>query len=78
LLSVRNLNEPGEYEKARRRPAPTVTVSVDGGAPRSVRAATLGGAARAAGCQLPPEADPDDPLVAGDVVALSAARGERD
>jgi molybdopterin-guanine dinucleotide biosynthesis protein A len=77
LLSVRNLNEPGEYETARQRPAPTVAVSVDGGAPRSMRAATLGAAARAAGCPLPPEADPDDPLVAGDVVALSAARAGR-
>jgi molybdopterin-guanine dinucleotide biosynthesis protein A len=78
LLSLRNLNEPGEYEQARQRPAPTVAVSVDGGEPRSVRAATLGAAARAAGCELPPEADPDDPLVAGDVVALSAARAGRD
>jgi molybdopterin-guanine dinucleotide biosynthesis protein A len=78
LLSVRNLNEPGEYEKARQRPAPTVAVSVDGGTPRSVRAATLGAAARATGCRLPPEADPDDPLVAGDVVALSAATAGRD
>jgi molybdopterin-guanine dinucleotide biosynthesis protein A len=74
LLSLHNLNEPGEFERARRRPAPTVSVSVDGGAPRLVRAATLGAAARAARCELAPEQDPEDPLVAGDVVALSAAR----
>lgn len=77
LLSLRNLNEPGEYERARQRPAPTVAISLDGGAPRNVRAATLGAAARAAGCELPAAADPDDPLVAGDVVALSAARAAR-
>jgi molybdopterin-guanine dinucleotide biosynthesis protein A len=77
LLSLRNLNEPREYEQARKRPAPVVAVRVGGGTPRNVRAATLGAAARAAGCELPVDADPDDPLVAGDVVALSAARAER-
>lgn len=78
LRSLHNLNEPAEYEEARHRAAPpTVAVSVDGGPPRTVEAATLGAAARAAGCALPPGADPQDPLVAGDVVKLSAARAGR-
>jgi molybdopterin-guanine dinucleotide biosynthesis protein A len=73
LLSLRNLNEPGDYEQARRRAAPAVSVSVDGGPPQACEAATLGAAARAVGCSVG-ERDPDTPLVAGDLVALSAAR----
>ena len=61
LDSVLNLNEPPDYEAARARPAPEVTVSVYGalrrrGAggrePVSLRAATLGAAAAAVGIEL--------------------------
>jgi molybdopterin-guanine dinucleotide biosynthesis protein A len=83
LLSLHNLNAPNDYAEARRRPAPTIAVRVDGARPRAHEAATLAAAARAAGCPLETAAptvngrrasDPDEPLVAGDVVALSAAR----
>jgi molybdopterin-guanine dinucleotide biosynthesis protein A len=61
LDSVLNLNEPADYEAARRRPAPAVTVRrfgalsriAPGGAdPAVVEAATLGEAAAAAGIAL--------------------------
>ena len=60
LDSVLNVNTPGDYQAARRRPAPEVTVELsaalaqDGrpGRPRKVRAATVAAAAAAAG--LPP------------------------
>jgi molybdopterin-guanine dinucleotide biosynthesis protein A len=82
LDSLLNLNEPGEYEAARRRPAPPVSVGRgDGSAPRAIRAATLGAAATAAGVRLGdgvlatlngrPADDPQEPLVAGDTVALA-------
>ncbi len=83
LLSLHNLNAPNDYADARRRPAPTIAVRVDGGRPRAHEAATLLGAAGAAGCTLDtaaprvngrPAADPNEPLVAGDLVELSAAR----
>jgi hypothetical protein len=45
LDSVLNLNEPAEYEAARARPAPEVTVRVVGADPALVPAATLGEAA---------------------------------
>jgi molybdopterin-guanine dinucleotide biosynthesis protein A len=81
LDSLLNLNEPGEYEAARSRPAPPVSVAHDdGSAPRTIRAATLAAAASAAGIELGdgvlatlngrPVGDPQEPLVAGDVVAL--------
>lgn len=63
--AVRNLNAPGDYEAARARPAPEVEVAGVG----VVRAATVGAAARAAGVVLPEGADPELPLVDGDVVA---------
>jgi len=66
LDSLVNLNEPSEYEAARARPAPEVTVERFG----TVRAATLGAAAAAAGMELEPGQDPFWPLVAGDVVAF--------
>jgi len=47
LDSLTNLNEPADYEAARERPAPEVTVAGVG-----VRAATLGAAAAAAGVAL--------------------------
>jgi molybdopterin-guanine dinucleotide biosynthesis protein A len=60
LDSVLNVNTPGDYQAARRRPPPEVTVELaatlvpDGrpGRPRKVRAATVAAAAAAAG--LPP------------------------
>jgi molybdopterin-guanine dinucleotide biosynthesis protein A len=59
LDSVSNVNTPEEYEAARRRPAPEITVSCFGALasagrrhPRAVRAATLGGAAAAVGLPL--------------------------
>ena len=59
LLSVLNLNEPGDYERARARAAPSVTVrrfgtlaTNLGREPMSVRAATLEAAASAAGVAL--------------------------
>jgi molybdopterin-guanine dinucleotide biosynthesis protein A len=59
LLSVLNLNEPDEYERARARAAPSVTVrrfgtlaTNLGREPIAIRAATLAAAARAAGVAL--------------------------
>jgi molybdenum cofactor guanylyltransferase len=78
LDSLLNLNEPGDYEAARARPAPEVTVVGVG----SVRAATLGAAAAAAGVAVDDVAtlngdqvdrDPGLPLVAGDEIAFAAA-----
>jgi molybdopterin-guanine dinucleotide biosynthesis protein A len=80
LDSLLNLNEPEEYAAARARPAPAVAVRREGASPRTVRAATLAAAACAAGSPLGdgvlatlngrPADDPQEPLVAGDVVAL--------
>jgi molybdenum cofactor guanylyltransferase len=59
LLSLRNLNNPAEYEEARARPAPPVTVRRFGTLapardrePLALRAATLRSAAVAAGVTL--------------------------
>jgi molybdopterin-guanine dinucleotide biosynthesis protein A len=60
LLSLLNVNDPAEYERARARSAPSVTVRRFGALarngvghqPRPVRAATLGAAAAAAGIEL--------------------------
>jgi len=59
LLSVLNLNEPDDYERARARAAPSVTVrrfgtlaTSLGREPIAIRAATLDAAARAAGVAL--------------------------
>jgi molybdopterin-guanine dinucleotide biosynthesis protein A len=92
LLSLLNVNEPGEYERARARSAPAVTVrrfgalARNGGGldPLPVHAATLGGAARAAGVELDRHVvaalngdqisrDPEYPLATGDAVAFLAA-----
>jgi molybdopterin-guanine dinucleotide biosynthesis protein A len=71
LHSLDNLNEPAEYEAAHARPEPRV--SIEGSGP--TRAATLdragGGPATINGR---PATDPQEPLVGGDRVALSAAR----
>jgi molybdopterin-guanine dinucleotide biosynthesis protein A len=59
LDSVLNLNEPADYEAARARPAPEITVQRfgplardGGGGPVALRAASLGAAATAAGVTL--------------------------
>ncbi len=91
LDSLLNINEPDEYAGARARPAPEVVVQRYGAlagnghrGPRSVRAATLVGAARAAGLQLDRHVvaalngdqisrDGEVPLVGGDTVAFLSA-----
>jgi molybdopterin-guanine dinucleotide biosynthesis protein A len=60
LDSLLNVNTPDDYQAARRRPAPEVTVQLFGtlinadhqAGPRSVRAATVGAAAAAVGLPL--------------------------
>jgi molybdopterin-guanine dinucleotide biosynthesis protein A len=64
-----SLDDRSGYEAARARSAPEVVVRAGDGAPRRVRAATLGAAARAAGVPLG-DRDPGAPLVAGDAVVL--------
>ena len=90
LDSVVNVNEPAEYQEARSRPAPEITVqrfgALAGGGrvPRAVRAATLAGAAAAAGVALDGHVvaalngdqitrDGEVPLVTGDSVFFLAA-----
>jgi len=74
LDSLLNLNEPAEYEAARARPRPRVSVVGDG----DVRAATLAdageGAAKLNGAMV---SDPQEPLVAGDVLAFVMRRRYR-
>jgi molybdenum cofactor guanylyltransferase len=81
LDSLVNVNERAEYEAARARPAPPVTVRRgERGRPRRVRAATLAAAASAAGLEIGeglvatlagrPVGDPEEPLVAGDLVVF--------
>ncbi|HXT46853.1 MAG TPA: molybdenum cofactor guanylyltransferase [Pseudonocardiaceae bacterium] len=91
LDSVVNVNSPDEYQAARQRPAPQVIVQCSGvgttnghSGPRTVRAATLSGAAAAVGlvlhsrliATLNGEAicrNSDVPLVTGDTIAFSCA-----
>ncbi len=90
LDSVLNVNEPADYEAARARPAPEVIVQrfgtlADGHrGPRTVRAATVAGAAAAAGLALDGHVvaalngdqitrDGEVPLAAGDTVFFHAA-----
>jgi molybdopterin-guanine dinucleotide biosynthesis protein A len=90
LDSVLNVNEPGEYQAARARPAPEVTIQRFGAladghrGPRPARAATVGGAAAAAGLALDGHVvaalngdqitrDGQTPLVTGDTVFFLAA-----
>jgi molybdopterin-guanine dinucleotide biosynthesis protein A len=91
LSSLLNVNEPAEYDGARARVAPEVVVERFGvlagnghRGPRSVHAATLGGAAAAAGLALDRHVvaalngdqisrDGEVPLVAGDSVAFLSA-----
>lgn len=78
LDSLLNLNEPADYDAARGRPAPAVSVDRgDGSRPRIVRAATLGTAGLPPGEGISatlngrPADDPHEPLVEGDVVVLT-------
>jgi molybdopterin-guanine dinucleotide biosynthesis protein A len=91
LLSLLNVNDPDEYDRARRRAAPPVTVQRFGTLapagdrkPLSVRAASLGAAADAAGVTLDRHVvaavngdqisrHAELPLAAGDRVAFLAA-----
>jgi molybdenum cofactor guanylyltransferase len=92
LDSVVNVNSPDDYRAARCRPAPVVTVQRFGAlagddhrGPRTVRAATLSGAAAAVGLVLDRyvivalngdqiSCDGDVPLAGGDTVAFSSVR----
>ena len=91
LDSVLNVNEPGDYQEARARPAPEVTIqrfgTLAGGhrGPEPVRAATVAGAAAAAGLTLDGHVmaalngdqitgDGQTPLVTGDVVFFTLYR----
>lgn len=96
LESVVNVNTPADYEAARARPAPEVTVQLFGtlaraagkgdgrSSPHVVRAATVGGAASAAGLVLDRHVtaalngdqitrDGETPLAAGDTVFFLSA-----
>jgi molybdenum cofactor guanylyltransferase len=73
LDSLVNLNDLSDYQAARARPAPEVTVLREGRDPLVVRAATLGAAAVAAGAE-PPD-DPEEPLAEGDTVRFRFAPG---
>lgn len=74
LDSLLNLNETADYEAARARPAPRVSVVGRG----DVHAATLGAAGEgAATIDGRRAADPEDPLVAGDVVAFAMRRRQQ-
>jgi molybdopterin-guanine dinucleotide biosynthesis protein A len=65
LDSLLNLNDPDDYEAARARPAPLVAVDGHG----ALRAATLGASGSGpATVNGRPCSDPQEPLVAGDVV----------
>jgi molybdenum cofactor guanylyltransferase len=75
LLSLLNVNDPAEYERALAREEPAVTVRRPGHDPLGVRAATLGAAAAAAGMALDAGVDPDYPLVDGDAVTFSRPAG---
>ncbi len=92
LDSMLSVNEPDQYDAARATPQPEVTVRCDGALgsdnghePLTVRAATLGAAAAAAGIALDAHVvvaldgarigrDPEEPLAAGDVVDFAADR----
>jgi molybdopterin-guanine dinucleotide biosynthesis protein A len=94
LDSVRNVNSPADYRAARSLPAPEVSVEIAGplaeagppAGPLTVRAATVRGAADAAGLAFgwPVTAalngdqiatDGETPLAAGDVVVFSLPAG---
>ena len=72
LDSLRNLNDRPAYEAARARAAPAITVRDGRGEPRTIHAATLAaaGAAGRATINGRPARDPEEPLVAGDLLEL--------
>jgi molybdopterin-guanine dinucleotide biosynthesis protein A len=82
LDSVLNVNEPADYQAARARPAPEVTVQATSAGPVTVRAATVQGAATATGVTLggpvtvalngrPGGHDGETPLATGDAVVFA-------
>jgi molybdopterin-guanine dinucleotide biosynthesis protein A len=90
LDSVVNINEPADYEAARSRPAPEVTIQRFGAladghrGPQAIRAATMAGAAAAAGLVLGRHVvaalngdqitrDGETPLATGDSVSFLSA-----
>jgi len=90
LDSVVNINEPADYAAARSRPAPAVTIQRFGAladghrGPQEIRAATVGGAAAAAGLAFGSHVvaalngdqitrDGETPLAAGDCVSFLSA-----
>jgi molybdopterin-guanine dinucleotide biosynthesis protein A len=90
LDSVVNINEPADYEAARSRPAPEVTIQRFGAladghrGPQAIRAATMAGAAAAAGLALGRHVvaalngdqitrDGETPLATGDSVSFLSA-----
>lgn len=74
LDSLLNLNDPGDYDAARARPAPLVTVLGRG----ELRAATLGAAGDGPGTiDGRASDDPEEPLVTGDTVRFGAAQPRR-
>ena len=90
LDSVVNINEPADYEAARSRPAPEVTIQRFGAladghrGPQVIRAATMAGAAAAAGLVLGRHVvaalngdqitrDGETPLATGDSVSFLSA-----
>jgi molybdenum cofactor guanylyltransferase len=74
LDSLLNLNEPEEYAAARARPAPVVSVVGDGDVHAATLAAAGEGAAKLNGVVV---SDPQEPLVAGDVLAFAMRRRYR-
>ncbi len=86
LDSLANLNEPSEYESARARPAPHITIRTsDGRGERPANAATLAQAALAAGRPLNAAvvvtrngdaiaADPGEPLATGDTISFESTK----
>jgi len=89
LDSVVNVNTPADYQAARARPAPEVTVQLaEAGGSHAVRAATLGGAAAALGLVLGRDVvaslngdqvtqDGGTPLATGDMVLFMTPDGGR-
>lgn len=74
LDSLLNLNEPAQYASARARPAPSVTVIGRG----ELRAATLAAAGEgAATINGRTASDPEEPLVAGDVLGFAMRQRQR-
>ncbi len=85
LDSLLNVNTAADYEAARARPAPTISVRAPANAaPIAIAAATLAGAARAAGIALKrsvsvtldghgPISDPHEPLATGDALTFATS-----